>query len=98
MESLHQSSIHFFILTLKAPELQHHSAALQVVQQTLGGVEGGEVDSVIQQRVDIVPHGWSVKRLTAVKQPETKRGEEEECQYLSSGHMDPEDSSILHLS
>lgn len=60
-------------LTLQAPELQHQRAALQVVEQALGGVEGGKVNSVIQQRVDIVPHSRGVQRLAAVEQPETDR-------------------------
>ncbi len=86
------------MLTLKAPELQHYSAALQVVQQTLGGVEGCEVNSVIQQRVDVVPHGRSVERLAAVKQPETERVGEEDIRtkYLTSGRMNPEDRNIPH--
>lgn len=62
---------HLLILTLKAPELQNYSAALKVVQQTLGCVEGGKVNSMIQQRVDVVPHGRSVERPAAVKQPKT---------------------------
>lgn len=62
--------IHLLILTLKSPELQHQGAALQVVEQTLGGVEGGDVNSVTQLRVDIVPHSWCEQTLSAVKQPE----------------------------
>lgn len=59
--------------TLKPPELQNNCAALQVVQQALGGPQGGEVSSVIQQGVDVVPHSWGVQRLAAVKQLETTR-------------------------
>lgn len=69
---------------MKAPQLQHDGAALQVVQHTLRGVEGSEVDSVLQQRVDVVPHRWSVERLAAVEQPETERREEEETKYRIS--------------
>lgn len=88
--------IHLFILTLKAPELEHYSAALQVVQQTLGGVEGGEVNSVIQQRVDVVPHSRSVERLAVVKKPETERvGEEEIRTKASKVHFCPYESRRL---
>lgn len=73
------------ILTLKPPQLQHHSAALQVVEQTLGGVQGGKVYSVIQHGVDVVPHGWSEQILAAVKQPETGRTEEEEAEKPRTG-------------
>lgn len=58
------------ILTLKAPQLQHQGAALQVVEQTLGGVEGGEVNPVGQLRVDVVPHSRREQTPCAVKQPE----------------------------
>lgn len=68
------------ILTLKPPQLQHHSAALQVVEQTLGGVQGGKVYSVIQHGVHIVPHSWSEQILAAAKEPETGRTEEEEAE------------------
>lgn len=40
------------------------------MEQTLGGVEGGDVNSVTQLRVDIVPHSWREQILSAVKQPE----------------------------
>lgn len=70
----------FLILTLKPPQLQHHSAALQVVEQALGGVQGGKVYSVIQHGVDVVPHGRGEQILAAVKQPETGRTQEEEAE------------------
>lgn len=62
--------IYLLTLTLKSPQLQHQGAALQVVEQTLGGVEGGDVNSVGQLRVDMVPHSWREQTLSAVKQPE----------------------------
>lgn len=65
-------------LTLESPQLQHYSAALQVVEQALGGVEGGKMYSVIQHGIDVVPHSRRKQRLTAVKQPETDRVEEKE--------------------
>lgn len=63
---------------MKPPQLQHYSAALQVVEQALGRVEGGEVNSVIQHRIDVVPHSRSEQMLAGVKQPETDRAEEED--------------------
>lgn len=62
--------IYLLILTLKSPQLQHQGAALQVVEQTLGGVEGSDVNSVTQLSIDIVPHSWHEQTLSAVKQPE----------------------------
>lgn len=64
------------LLTLKAPQLQHQGAALQVVEQTLGGAGGGEVDSVVQLRVDVVPHSRREESPAAFKQPETDTVEE----------------------
>lgn len=63
--------IYLLTLTLKSPQLQHQGIALQVVEQTLGGVEGGDVNSMGQLRVDIVPHSWREQTLSEVKQPET---------------------------
>lgn len=59
------------LLTLQAPQLQHQGAALQVAEQTLGGVEGGEVNPVVQLRVDFVPHSRCEQSPAAFKQPET---------------------------
>jgi len=70
MSSVVQLSVHLLVLTLKAPQLQHHGAALQVVQQTLGGVQRGKVNPVVQKRVDIVPHSRRVEGLAAVIEPE----------------------------
>lgn len=64
------------LITLKAPQLQHQGAALQVVEQTLGGVQGGEVNSVVQLRVDVVPHSWCEESPAAFKQPEADPEEE----------------------
>lgn len=62
--------VYLLILTLKSPQLQHQGAALQVVEQTLGGVEGADVNSVGQLRVHVVPHSRREQILSAVKQPE----------------------------
>lgn len=67
----HSRVAHLSVLTLKTPQLQHHGAALQVVEQTLGGVEGGEVNSVVQARIDVVPHSRSEQRLAAAEHPES---------------------------
>lgn len=56
--------------TLEAPQLQHQGAALQVVEQTLGGAEGGEVHPVVQPGVDVVPHSRREQCPAAFKQPE----------------------------
>lgn len=63
-------------VTLKTPQLQHQGAALQVVEQTLGGVEGGEVNPVVQLRVHAVPHSRCEQSPAALKQPETDPEEE----------------------
>lgn len=62
--------------TLKAPQLQHQGAALQVVEQTLGGAEGGEVNPVVQPGVDVVPHSRREHSPAAFKQPEADPEEE----------------------
>lgn len=67
---------HLRRLTLQAPQLQHQGAALQVAEQTLGCVEGAEVDSVLQLRVDVVPHCRCEQSPAAFEQPETDPAEE----------------------
>lgn len=67
------------IFTLEPPQLQHHRAALQVVEQALAGVQGGKVYSVIQHRIDIVPHSWTEQIATAVKQPKPEGREERDA-------------------
>lgn len=39
----------------------------------LGSAQGGKVNSVIQQRIDVVPHNRSEQMLAAVKQAETDK-------------------------
>ncbi|TNN43727.1 hypothetical protein EYF80_046072 [Liparis tanakae] len=87
MSSVVRSSVHLLVLTLKAPQLQHHSAALQVVQQTLGGVQRGEVNPVVQQRVDVVPHSRRVEGLAAVIEPEPEGEAKAESSPESRGHL-----------
>lgn len=82
----------FIAFTLEPPQLQHHRAALQVVQQAPAGVQGGKVYSVIQHWVDIVPHSRTEQIATAVKQSKPERGEERKRRN------DPEGSEYsLHI-
>lgn len=67
------------VSTLEPPQLQHHRAALQVVEQALAGVQRGKVHPVVQHGVDVVPHRWAEQIATAVEQTEPeRRGEHEE--------------------
>lgn len=61
-------------ITLQAPELQHQGAALQIVEEVLGGIDHSELHPVVQQGVNIVPYWCCVEGLGDIVHPEPEGG------------------------